>query len=404
MVVSCPEIEKSVFYLDVCHWIFKDGRRHVGDYTHPVYELLASFSRIPNDNISKWLVRQLRATDEKHIVPYLVWMIDVLKLSSITDEGGQLLSKVEYCYKPWLSLVMDFWQHTHITVVRRSMELMHRWMIQQHNLQLIDMDVIKKLIDYIDLCKRTLSPSQLAALEDHYRTDFFYQPIGSPPMLTLDRECLNWLIQIIVASIHTVVRQQPDETLLLETTLQQAMASFTDSTPSTRFILEFISNTCGSNDQVLIRLQLDILDIHLCLDRHTRDRLSTSTSLFQLFTPLLYQINPHTMFIYFLYRTGMDHELVIDLLMSDETDMLLYLTRYLKLVEQHPHAFIEAVDQVLMDTNSNDDDEDDGIHTVMGLLYQVWVVIRSDLFPYNASVLARRIDSVLECLKQALIE
>lgn len=164
----------------------------------------------------------------------------------------------------------------------------------------------------------------------------------------------------------------------------------------------------------MIQLQLDVLEIHFWLDRYAGNDGSTATtpssasSLSTFLEPLTYRINPHTMFIYFLYRTGMDHELVIDLLMSDETDMLLYLTRYLKYVERHPHDFITAIDQVLMDDGSNhesdDDDDDDGIGAVLGLLYQVWVVVRSDVFPYNASVLARRIYSVLECLKQASVE
>jgi hypothetical protein len=171
----------------------------------------------------------------------------------------------------------------------------------------------------------------------------------------------------------------------------------------------------------MIQLQLDVLEIHFCLDRHAGNEESTATtpslsasSLSTLLSPLISQINPHTLFVYFLYRTGMDHELVIDLLMSDETDMLLYLTRYLKYVERHPHDFITAIEKVLADEGSNydddddddecDDDDDDGISAVLGLLYQVWVVVRSDVFPYNASVLARRIYSVMECLKKALLE
>ncbi|SAL95320.1 hypothetical protein [Absidia glauca] len=420
-VMCCPTPEAGVFYLDVCHRIYKDGRKHIDDHSHPVYGLLSSFSRTSNGSLQEWLKQRLQSTDEKQLVPTLVWMIDVLKLSTMADEGAEVWAMVS-CDQHWLSVLIDLWYHPHITVVRRSMELVHRWMAQQKNVQLQDVDAIKKLMSYIDLCKRTLSPSQLARLQDHDRTDFFYQPIALPSSLTLDRECLNWLIQIVVASIRKLV-QQPDEIhqlpTLLETTLYPFMASFEGSLSSPRPLLEFISNICGSNDQVMIQLQLDVLEIHFCLDQHAGNDEFTATtpslsasSLPTLLSPLISQINPHTLFVYFLYRTGMDHELVIDLLMSDETDMLLYLTRYLKYVERHPHDFITAIEQVLADEGSNyggdddddDDDDDDGISTVLGLLYQVWVVVRSDVFPYNASVLARRIYSVMECLKQALIE
>lgn len=61
-------------------------------------------------------------------------MIDVLKLSTMADEGAEVWAMVS-CEQPWLSMWIDLWYHPHITVVRRSMELVHRWMAQQQILR-----------------------------------------------------------------------------------------------------------------------------------------------------------------------------------------------------------------------------------------------------------------------------
>ncbi|ORZ21584.1 hypothetical protein BCR42DRAFT_195733 [Absidia repens] len=320
----------------------------------------------------------------------------------------------------WIPRIIDFWRHSHITVIRRSLELVHRWMIKRGEHQ-NNMEMILKLREYIHLCKATLSRPQLALLQDHDRTDFFYQSVwdtSSPCLLTIDRECLNLLIQITVASISDMLRHQSDSKNLslasqLDVALQQSMMTFQDTLSSTRSILDFIFSICGSNDQVMVSLQIDILSIYLYLEQQNDNAasssspLSSSPALSRTLAPLLSRINPHTIFIYFLERTGMDYELVVDLLMSDETDMLLFLTRYLKYVERHTQEFVQAVDQVLGDADDDSEDEDEensGIHSVMGLLYQVSAVLQSDIFPYNASVLARRISSVLERLKQAIVE
>ncbi|CAO3590074.1 unnamed protein product, partial [Absidia cylindrospora] len=385
--------------------------KHWGQ-VHPVYALLKYFSLQPE--LQAWISKQLASIDEKQIVPFLVWAIDILKLSNLTDEGVHMVKVLSM--EVWVPRIINFWRHSHITVVRRSLELVHRWMIKRGEHQ-NNMETILKVREYIHLCKETLSRPQLALLQDHDRTDFFYQSIwdpSTPCLLTIDRECLNLLIQITVASISDILHHQSDtenQSLVsqLDIALQQSMVTFEDTLSSTRSILDFIFSICGSNDQVMIWLQLDILDIYLYLEQQN-DKAApspSSTALSRTLSPLLSRINPHTMFIYFLERTGMDYELVVDLLMSDETDMLLFLTRYLKYVERHMQVFVQAVNQVLVDTDGDSEDEDEensGIHSVMGLLYQVWTVLQSDIFPYNASVLARRISSVLECLKQAIVE
>lgn len=63
-VMCCPTPEAGVFYLDVCHRIYKDGRKHIDDHSHPVYGLLASFTRRLVGNFNEWLKQQLQSTDE----------------------------------------------------------------------------------------------------------------------------------------------------------------------------------------------------------------------------------------------------------------------------------------------------------------------------------------------------
>ncbi|KAI8077889.1 uncharacterized protein BX664DRAFT_362669 [Halteromyces radiatus] len=399
------------FYLDMCHWIFKKGRQDLIDHTHPLYTLLHCLSK-KIAILQPWISQQLQATDWKLLYPFLVWLIDIIKISILLEQNEQVVEK-------WMDNILNeqqvsdmvprLWYHSHISVVRKSMELIYFWM-KRHK----TVDMTLSLIQYINRCKANLSPIEWSSFQESNQTDFFYSPScrqkadTNPSPMIVDRECISLLIQNIVVSLSNLIQRQSDQVLdnVLIESIQQCMTNFEDPLSSQHTLLELVFSMCGGNDRVLIQLQLDILEIHTYLERQQ----TLSCLWTDILVPFLIHLNPHVMFIYFMYKSGLDYEVLIDLLMSGETDMLLYMMRYLKYVERHPEEFIQAADQVLgfrNDQYQGQYGDSDGTDTCTRLLMELFddtrILLQSDSFPFNASPLANRISSVLECLNQTLL-
>ena len=85
----------------------------------------------------------------------------------------------------------------------------------------------------------------------------------------------------------------------------------------------------------------------------------------------------------------MDHSLLIDLLLSNETEFLLFFVRYLKYVERYPQNFIR-------ECNSLVDDQEE----VMDMLRNVMRILRSGGFPYNPAYLINRLTNVINILEK----
>ncbi|CAO3639120.1 unnamed protein product [Cunninghamella echinulata] len=414
--VISPPSTKSTFYLTICHDIFKHGRQNKDDPSHIVYRLLKCLEE--KKNISIWINQKLSglsSTNEKECVPFLIFMIDLLKTMTVMENGKRAFLDniiMDDGDDQWISALSQLWYHSHITVVRKSMEFTIRLLKYYSTIKQLNLNIVPQLISFIHHCKAILSSFQLQLLQEHDRTEFFYQPLFNDKdnhTLTLDRECLNLLIQIIITSIYNLIQYDINEVpISIKISLEETMTLFLTSIDTPINLLEFISNICGSDDQSTIRLQLDVLHIHLLLEQQqSMMKEKSCISWSNLFSPLFNHINPHTLFLYFLQRTGMDHELIIDLLISNETEMLLFLVKYLKFIERHPTTFITIFNQLIHDeyveeeeVDEEDEDEEEHIYTFISLLYQLTIILQSSVFPYNASVLVRRIHSVIQCLQQ----
>ena len=91
-------------------------------------------------------------------------------------------------------------------------------------------------------------------------------------------------------------------------------------------------------------------------------------------------ISPNRLFIFFCQRTGMDHSLLVDLLLSNETEFLSFFVKYLKYVERDPHAFAEAV----------------GEEEILDMLQNLKSVLQAGGFPYNPTYLINRLTNVIQ--------
>ncbi|ORX59802.1 hypothetical protein DM01DRAFT_1192968 [Hesseltinella vesiculosa] len=370
------------FYLNICHCILKRGR-HESDA--PMTALLHAFLD-RHDQLPLWSKEQLKYAHPLDLVPFLVWAIDIAKTVPLQQdqEAQDILDLL--LTDEWLLHVFRLWRHDHITVVRKSMELILRLVpyVGQDLLILI----CEHVFGYVILCQKTLTPAQFDILTDYNRTDFFYQPL-SQQTLVLDRECLSMVLQCVTKTLGRLVRLDSLPTSLTDM-LDTAFLPMQETVLATS--LDVMARITGSNDQVMIVLQLEVLMAHLWLEQHDHQPPHPSLAW------AMERFNPHVLFSHFLILIGMKYELLVDLLMSNETEMLEFLVRYLKFLERHVYAFMKALGEVM----AEEDEEDDPCQDVMDLLTQLLAVLQTDVFPYNAAVLSRRIQSVLACLQSSI--
>lgn len=105
------------------------------------------------------------------------------------------------------------------------------------------------------------------------------------------------------------------------------------------------------------------------------------------------ELEPHRLFVYFCYRACMDYSLLVDFLLSNETDFLLFFLQYLRYVEKDPES--------LKKTCSSFEQENDGISlgNIANMLQRLVFVLKGGGFPYNPSSLVKRINSVLRSIQ-----
>ena len=97
-------------------------------------------------------------------------------------------------------------------------------------------------------------------------------------------------------------------------------------------------------------------------------------------------VNPHTTYLVFLECVYHDHDVLLDLLVSNETHFLLYLLRYLKFVRRSWHQFAIQCGR-----------QTDRVMTVMiRLRIAIDRLVSKNLFPYNITPILRLLEKCEE--------
>lgn len=92
--------------------------------------------------------------------------------------------------------IVRLWYASHITVVRRSMELVLR-LLKQGSFP--PTSALQALLHFIDHLAPIITFNQIHTLLASDRTEFYYDPII--PSIVIDRECLKMLSQVFLSSL-----------------------------------------------------------------------------------------------------------------------------------------------------------------------------------------------------------
>ncbi|KAI7874154.1 hypothetical protein K492DRAFT_211731 [Lichtheimia hyalospora FSU 10163] len=375
----------TLLYLEIFHAILKQYRKLDLQETHVGYTLYSTW--IDHPQISTWLSTFTNTHDKLETTAYLVYLNDISKTCDIAFEQGAIVHESSSARKLLINHLQHFcnlWNYPYIMVVRRSFELVSR-LLRGPIDKIKIAGVLDRLLAWSNRLDTHLTIDMFWECFETDKTEFYHQPMIQQDDITVDRECLKLAMQVFVGSLCSLANYNQVDTstlVALERILERIHAW--RQYISDEQLLEAVLELHGSNDEDAVNLQLDVLTI----DNKVR-RADQGSSFKQCFQELIQVVNPNRLFLWFCGRTGMDYSLLVDLLLSNETEFLRFLVEYLKHIEMDPNGFICTCKEFV----------DGGVDQVMDMLSRLVLVLESGGFPYNPRHLINRLNYILALIQ-----
>ncbi|KAG2195692.1 hypothetical protein INT47_012913 [Mucor saturninus] len=302
-----------------------------------LYHLILKHAR--HCDLSHCVAQQMEANLQHLILsfvspsyPLLVCRLDLVKQDTLNE--GQLILLLDYA--------CHLWSDPRIYVRRKSMELVQRIIPL---LPQVDISLILQYLQTLDITFTDLDK----ILSSEY-TEFFHTP------MTLDRECIKRLVQIVLSIISHHPFTFPRDTTPMDLPIQN--------------LLPLLFEICCANDDDTVDFMYTVLTIFKGGDTHLLKSL---------------EITPHRVFLYFLKVCGGTHDILIDFLLDKDSEFLSFFIQYLKYAVEDGDVLLDILDE----------DERDRLLTVV---VNITLVLEKDAFPYNTAPLLRRLVQLEELL------
>jgi Lines N-terminus len=119
------------------------------------------------------------------------------------------------------------------------------------------------------------------------------------------------------------------------------------------------------------------------------------------------------LFLHILFRMGLDHTTLLDMLISADTQFLKFFIQFLRYAEENMQDFKLACARAAVDLLRSEEDEDDQsddddeadtqmLEIVSEILEALYADLKMSEFPYNPKVLMIRIQNVIDKLSTDL--
>lgn len=139
-------------------------------------------------------------------------------------------------------------------------------------------------------------------------------------------------------------------------------------------IKTLLFDICCANDDDTIQLLDIVLTIY---QQNTQNIVSFLQSI---------DITPHTLFLFFLARCGDTHDIIIDLLLENDSEFLSFFHRYIMYTLADSWSFHETIDK------------EEKQETFLRILANTMLVLEGDGFPYNTKPLISRLGQLEDAI------
>ncbi|KAI7903592.1 uncharacterized protein BX663DRAFT_507017 [Cokeromyces recurvatus] len=337
------EIEQN-YELDFFHLIFKHARA-CDDCA-----MQTSITQLSQ------LVVDLVLNQRRTSYPLLICMIDLVKSNDTLSHST---------LNQFMSVACSLWNHDKIYMCRKSMELCYRLigLIQDDSSY-----IIQNVIKYIRHYRLIMNRDDLENMRLPDYTEFFNDGCHAS---TFDRGTIKLLVQIILRLF--LKKENP----MMNDLMIELKEVYDSCIKSKNEFWEILFDICCVNDDDTVQLLDTILLLYQQL---------SSSSYYLSFLKSI-DIDPHLLFLFFLYRCGSTHDILIDLLLENDSEFLAYFHQYIRYTINHMLEFKYALENSFID-----------LDTLQAIIANVLLILDGDGFPYNTKPLIRRLTQFEELL------
>ncbi|CAG8698566.1 6387_t:CDS:2, partial [Rhizophagus irregularis] len=115
---------------------------------------------------------------------------------------------------------------------------------------------------------------------------------------------------------------------------------------------------------------------------------------------ILNHFTSHDFFLRFLISTGFNHSILLDFIISNETNFLEFLLKYCKYLEQDISQFFIICKKFDKKNSEMENCAEQVLRVFNCLIQSIQSLMEKKLFPYNATSLIKRLKKVELCLKE----
>ncbi|KAI8884663.1 hypothetical protein K501DRAFT_332478 [Backusella circina FSU 941] len=360
--------QNQLFSLDTIHKTLKHQRSCPDQEQCIVDEyIMEAFDELIFERVSAPVTFDM----SEYTMAVCVCLIDLLKQDPDWDRD-QSRDAVTFVQKLFMS------ESYSVYVYRKALSINKYMIAMDINIEMIK-DVINTTCTFLQKCRHqmTLQDSSRIASEEY--TEFFYTPFDN---FTCDRECLKIAIQTIVDIFSYLAKTNQEDVVEKESywiELIQGIKVLYQENKST--FIQLLFNTCCVGDDDTVQLLTAILEIYQLLPVNSKD--SSIRAMLETI-----DINPHVLFLHFLHQCGNTHSIIVDLLLEDDSNFLLFFYSYIKYTLTDIQVLKTSLSKV----------QGINVNTLHFIFTNTLRVIRGGAFPYNTKPLVNRLEQLLLCL------
>ncbi|KAH8550820.1 hypothetical protein BGW37DRAFT_467935 [Umbelopsis sp. PMI_123] len=354
--------------------------------------------------------------------PYhLVVVIDLFKLMQLAQEDRSIPPHYREIYQTQplsatdIEKIRKCLESNNIIAVRKSLELLWRNVNVTDDASTIEL-TLSVSMSYLFSAFNTSNDIIVRLLQ--IDTEFFYSPLA--PHIAIDCESLKRAIKACLASYISAARIVRSGAYCpsnfyhaIENTSSQVHEIIKGycrhhGKPA---LVDLFMNICGKEDNDMIAIQHNLLQLAVMTSNLVQDQKHIDMAALKLVDPHESKdgIKHAELFVHILFRMGLDHTTLLDMLISADTQFLKFFLQFLRYVEENTQDFKIACARAAADLLHNEDDGDDQSEEwpevdlqMLDIVSEILDALNIDLqmpeFPYNPKILMNRIQNVIDKL------
>ncbi|KAG2176662.1 hypothetical protein INT44_007326 [Umbelopsis vinacea] len=350
---------------------------------------------------------------------YILVVIDLFKVMQLGQEHDPVSSDHGGPYHTLPLSTSDIGK----AIVRKSLELLWRNVNVTDVASTIEM-TLSVAMAYVFSAFN--SGNDIVARLAKIDTEFFYSPLSD--YIAVDRESLKRAIKTCLASFVSAFRLINSDVHHPSSNVYRSLGNAASQIhgiiqlychdQGKPALVDLFMNICGNEDNDMVAIQHSLLQLAVTATKFVRDQQLMDSEGLTMCERIIELVDPKEadggikhaeLFVHILFRMGLDHTTLLDMLISADTQFLKFFMQFLRYAEDNTQDFKLACARAAVDLLQSDEDDlsdAEADSQMLEIVSEILEALSADLkmseFPYNPKVLMIRIQNVIDKLSTDL--